>query len=87
MRSIFVIFVYLSNIYPFFLCITYNSIEFLENNEICVRGDYACELFTTHSIKKFSYTFDKEVYKILSGENGENYTFIFKDTIDEVKLK
>ena len=69
------------------ISITYNSIEFLENNEICVRGDYACELFTTHSIKKFSYTFDKEVYKILSGENGENYTFIFRDTIEEVRLK
>lgn len=69
------------------ISISYDTIEFLENNEICVRGDYACELFTTHSIKKFSYTFDKELYKILSGDNGESYTFVFKDTIEEVRLK
>lgn len=65
----------------------YDYIEFLSNNEICVRNNTACEIFTTHSIKKFAYTFDKELYKILSGSTDQNYTFIFKDTIEEVKLK
>lgn len=69
------------------ITIVYDNIEFLSNNEICVSSDSACEIFTTHSIKKFSYTFDKELYKIIASENGENYTFIFKDTIEEVKLK
>ena len=69
------------------ISIVYDEIEFLSNNEICVRSASECELFTTHSIKKFSYTFDKELYKILSSNNGEIYTFIFKDTIEEVKLK
>ncbi len=67
--------------------IAYNQIEFLANNEICVRNATECEIFTTHSIKKFSYTFDKELYKILSNGDGQHYTFIFKDTIEEVKLK
>lgn len=67
--------------------IVYDEVEFLENNEICVRSATECQIFTTHSIKKFSYTFDKELFKILSGDNGENYTFIFKDTIEEVKLR
>ena len=67
--------------------IAYDSIEFLANNEICVTSSTECQLFTTHSIKKFSYTFDKTLYKILAGNTDQNYTFIFKDTIEEVKLK
>ena len=37
--------------------IAYNRIELLDNNEICVRDDYNCELFTIHSIRKFRYRF------------------------------
>ena len=69
------------------ISILYDNIEFLANGEICVTGSNECEIFTTNSIKKFSCTFDRELYKILSGENGENYTFVFKDTIEEVRLK
>lgn len=69
------------------ISIAYDTIEFLSNNEICVTNKTECEIFTIHSIKKFSYTFDKELYKILSGDTGQNYTFIFKGTIEEVKLK
>ena len=67
--------------------IPYDSIEFLSNNEICVRNATQCEIFTLHSIKKFSYEFDKELYKIFSTGGTKNYTFIFKDTIEEVRLK
>ncbi len=67
--------------------IAYNRIEFLSNNEVCVTSSTECQIFTTHSIKKFSYTFDKELYKILAGNTSQNYTFIFKDTIEEVRLK
>ena len=67
--------------------IAYDNIEFLSNNEICVRNITQVEIFTTHSIKKFSYEFDKELYKIFAKGDGQNYTFVFKDTIEEVKLK
>lgn len=67
--------------------IAYNNIEFLSNNEICVTNTTQCEIFTTHSIKKFSYEFDKELYKIFAMGDGQNYTFVFKDTIEEVRLK
>lgn len=67
--------------------IAYNRIEFLSNNEVCVTSSTECQIFTTHSIKKFSYTFDKELYKVLAGSTHQNYTFIFKETIEEVKLK
>ena len=67
--------------------VAYDRIEFLSNDEICVMNARECQIFTTHSIKKFSYTFDKELYKVLAGTTNQNYTFIFKDTIEEVKLK
>ena len=67
--------------------VAYDKIEFLSNDEICVTNATECELFTVHSIKKFSYTFDNEIYKVLAGNTEQNYTFIFKDTIEEVKLK
>ena len=67
--------------------IAYDSIEFMSGNEICVTNATQCEIFTIHSIKKFSYEFDKELYKVFATGDGQNYTFIFKDTIEEVKLK
>lgn len=67
--------------------LSYNQIEFLDNNEICVRDDYSCELFTIHSIRKFSYTFDREVYKILSGSDRQSYTFVLNGEVEEVRLQ
>ena len=67
--------------------IPYDSVEFLSNNEICVKNMTQCEIFTLHSIKKFSYEFDKELYKVFSTGKSRSYTFIFKDTIEEVNLK
>ena len=69
------------------ISISYDKVEFLSNNEICVTNESECEIFTIHSIKKFSYTFEKPIYKIISGDSGQNYTFIFKETTEEVKLK
>ena len=67
--------------------IAYDNIEFLSNNEICVTDATRCEIFTTHSIKKFSYEFDEELLKVFATDGGRDYTFVFKDTIEEVKLK
>ncbi len=67
--------------------IAYNDIGFLSNNEICVTNATQCEIFTIHSIKKFSYEFDNELYKVFATDGGQDYTFVFRDTIEEVKLK
>ena len=67
--------------------IPYDTIEFLSSGEVCVRNVTQCELFTIHSIRKFSYEFDKELYSVIATDGGQDYTFIFKDTIEEVKLK
>lgn len=67
--------------------IAYKSIELLDNNEICVRDDYSCELFTIHSIKKFSYTFDEQLYKILSGADAQSYIFVLNGGVEAVRLQ
>jgi hypothetical protein len=67
--------------------IAYNQIEFLNNNEICVRDEYQCELFTIHSIRKFGYTFDQQLYRILSGTDSQSYTFVLNGEIEEVRLR
>lgn len=65
----------------------YDRIEFLANNEICVTNEYECELYTIHSIKKFSYVFDTEIYKILSQDGYANYIFIRDGITEEVHLQ
>ena len=67
--------------------LAYSRIEFLNNNEVCVRDEYHCDIFTIHGIRKFSYTFDNELYKILSGDDNQSYTFIMNGEMDEVRLK
>ena len=67
--------------------IPYDTIEFLTSGEVCVRNSTQCELFTIHSIRKFSYEFDKELYSVIATDGGQDYTFVFGDTIEEVKLK
>jgi hypothetical protein len=69
------------------ISIPYNKVEFLSNNEICVTNDVECEIFTIHSIRKFSYEFDKKLCRILAGTNRQSYTFIFEETTEEVILK
>lgn len=65
----------------------FDTISFLENNEICVKNQYECELFTIHSIKKFSCQFDTRLMDILSNGNGQDYIFLFDETIEEVHLR
>ena len=69
------------------ISIAYDKVEFLSNNEICATNELECEIFTIHSIKKFAYTFEKPIYRIFSDDIGQNYTFVFEETTDEVRLK
>ncbi len=65
----------------------YQKIEFLDNHEICIMEDNTCIIYTLRGIKKFAYTFDGNIYKILSGGTGQNYTFIRDGVMEKVKLK
>lgn len=65
----------------------YTAIEFLSNNEICIRNKNACEIYTIHGIFKFHYNFDKELYQIISGETSQRYLFLLDGVTEKVKLK
>jgi hypothetical protein len=67
--------------------LAYDSIEFLSNHEICAKNNYECTIYTIHSIEKFSYTFDREIYKILPQGIGADYIFIMEGTTEEVRLQ
>ena len=67
--------------------LTYDSIEFLSNGEVCITSDTQCEIYTKGEILKFSYTFDREICRIIAHGKGQNYIFVFKETTEEVRLR
>ena len=66
---------------------SYQDIELLENHEICVHDEYRCEIYTLKGVKKFSYKFDDELYRVFSGGTDRNYTFILDGVMEKVRLK
>ena len=65
----------------------YNTIEFLANDEICIRSNTQCLIYNTYGVKHFTHTFDVPIYQILSGATSRSYTFILEGTTEKVKLK
>lgn len=65
----------------------YDSIGFLSNNEICIRNENICDLYTMRGIYKFHHEFDQELYQVLPGGMGLNYTFVLNDATENVRLK
>ena len=65
----------------------YDSIEFLSNDEICIRTENICDLYTLRGVYKFHYEFDRELYQVIPGDAGLNYTFVLKDATERVRLK
>ncbi len=69
------------------LDISYDSIDFLDNNEILVTNGYETDIYTTLGIRKFTYTFDNNLYEVIPGETARNYTFVMNGYTEKVKLK
>ena len=67
--------------------LSYKSIDVLDNGEICILGDKACEIITGKGKTKFRYTFDEEIYDVISLGNLHNYAFVLSDHTDKVRLK
>lgn len=65
----------------------YSRIGFLSNNEILVQSETACEIYTMRGIRKFYYEFDRELYQIIPGGSGLNYTFVLQDATEKVRLR
>lgn len=69
------------------LGLEYSRIGFLSNNEILVQSETACEIYTMRGIRKFCYEFDRELYQIIPGGSGLNYTFVLQDATEKVRLR
>lgn len=65
----------------------YENVEFLENDEICIRNGTEVLLYNTYGVKKFTYTFDTALYGILSGNGQTEYIFILEGRTEKVRLK
>jgi hypothetical protein len=65
----------------------YGSIEFMSNNEVCVLNDNACDIYTIHGVHRFHYEFAEEIYKVIPGTLGLNYTLIRNNVTERVRLK
>lgn len=65
----------------------YTDIEFLSNNEICIRNDNTCDIYSIRGIYKFHHEFKEAIYKVIPGTSGLNYTFVLEDATEKVRLK
>lgn len=67
--------------------VDYSNIELLSSNEICVSNRTVCDIYTIRGVFKFHYEFEKELYKVIPGGSGLNYTFILNGITEQVRLK
>lgn len=65
----------------------YTNIEFLSNDEVCIRSENVCDIYTLRGVHKFHYEFDGTLYRVLPGASGLNYTFVLSDVTEKVRLK
>lgn len=67
--------------------VTYDSIQFMSNNEICILTDTTCDLYTLRGVHKFHYEFEGGICQVMPGGTSLNYTFVLNDATERVRLK
>ena len=67
--------------------VQYEEIGFLENGEVCVRGETECAIYTLRGWEKFHGNFDKGIQKVLSAGGIRNYIFLRMGETQKVRLK
>ena len=67
--------------------VDYEEIGFLENGEICVRGDLECAIYTLRGWEKFHGNFEKNIQKILPAGGIRDYIFIKEGETQRIRLK
>lgn len=65
----------------------YEEIGFLENDEICIRNDLECAIFTLRGVQKFHANFDKSIWKIMSVAGIRDYVFLIDGETQRIRLK
>ncbi len=67
--------------------IGYQEVVFLENDEVCVRADSECVIYTLRGIEKFHGNFKKLICKIMSAGRTKDYVFWIEGETQKVRLK
>ena len=67
--------------------VEYSNIELLSGNEICLYNRTICDIYTIRGVFKFHHEFDNELYHVMPGTSGLNYTFILNGITEQVRLK
>ncbi len=63
------------------------NVEFLSNHEILLTDYTEVELYTLAGIKKFSYEFNENIYKIIPQDSARRYVFIEDGKTEVVRIK
>lgn len=64
----------------------YDEIEFLKDDEICIRNNLECGIYTIRGNERFHYNFDEDIHKVIH-LGGCQYLFLMSETTEKVKLK
>lgn len=67
--------------------VEYQEIGFLQNDEICVRGEREIAIYTLHGVEKFHDSFKKNILKVLSAGKIRDYIFLAEGETQKVRLK
>lgn len=65
----------------------YQEIGFLENDEICIRNDLECAIYTLRGVEKFHANFEKSIFKIMSASGLRDYIFLTDGETQKIRLK
>ncbi|MDD6194171.1 MAG: DUF5711 family protein [Lachnospiraceae bacterium] len=66
---------------------TYSKAEMLSNNEVYLSDGETVSIYTLYGIKKFAYTFDTGIYKIIPGDSAKRYYLVLDNRIADVRIK
>ncbi len=64
----------------------YTDIKFA-NNDILIYNNSSCEIFNIKGVKKFEYTFDKDIVYMTGTPKHNRYLLADPDSVSEIKLK
>lgn len=64
----------------------YDAIEFLSNDEICIRNNLECAIYTLRGIRLFHYNFEKNIHQVIHVA-GRRYLFLMEGATEKIILK
>lgn len=65
----------------------YDEIGFLENDEICVRNELECAIYTLRGVQKYHANFEKNIWKVMSVGRIRDYVFLIDGETQRIRLK